>query len=283
VRFILTALLWLLTTALLAVAVPVGWAQQNLVRADGYAALAQRAAADRSLQQAVAGELSSQINALAGREDATATPAVIRAVAGAYVRSPEFPGQFAQANRYAHRWMFTDAIRSDVDPQGRWVIDVAPMLSDAAFQETLSDLGVTVPSTLPIPLTEAAPNGLRPGVLRPAAVWGPWIAIAAAVLAAAGAIATLWSARRFGRGLTALGVSGLLVGAAGWAGLEVGRGRLKDALAPMSTDIRAAADAVVVTVQSSLHGWLNVTLAVGGGLVIVGVIVTLLSGLRRAS
>ena len=33
-------------------------------------------------------------------------------------------------------------------------------------------------------------------------------------------------ARRFGRGLTALGVSGLLVGAAGWAGLEVGRGRL---------------------------------------------------------
>ena len=32
-----------------------------------------------------------------------------------------------------------------------------------------------------------------------------------------------------------------------------------------------------------MHQWLNVTLIVGGGLVIVGVIVSLLSGLARTS
>lgn len=283
-RFILTALLWLLTTVMLAVAIPVGWAQQNLVRIDGYAALAQRAASNPDLQQAMAAELSTQIVSLAGREGAAAAPAVVRGVAGAYTRSPEFPAQFAQANRYAHRWLFTDSIRADVDPQGRWVIDVAPMLSDTAFQQTLTDLNVTAPTTLPVPLTEDAPDSLRPGVLRPAAVWGPWIAIAAALLAAGLAIATLWSGRRStGRTLIALGVSGLLVGASGWAALEVGRGRVDDALGHTSDDIRQAADAVVATVQSSMHVWLNVTLAVGGGLVIVGVIVNLLGGLRRVS
>ncbi|MCV7082682.1 hypothetical protein H7H37_17220, partial [Mycolicibacterium insubricum] len=40
-----------------------------------------------------------------------------------------FPAQFAQANRYAHRWLFTNTICSDVDERGRWVIDLAPMLA----------------------------------------------------------------------------------------------------------------------------------------------------------
>ena len=59
-RTILTGLLWLLTTLTLAVAVPAGWAQQNLIRADGYAALAQRAASDQQLQAAVASQLSTR-------------------------------------------------------------------------------------------------------------------------------------------------------------------------------------------------------------------------------
>ena len=40
---------------------------------------------------------------------------------------------------------------------------------------------------------------------------------------------------------------------------------------------------MVATAQDSMHQWLNVTLIVGGGLVIVGVIVSLLSGLARTS
>ena len=54
-RFVLTAMLWLVTTIALAVALPAAWAQQNVVDSDGYAAFSpQRAAADPALQQAVA-------------------------------------------------------------------------------------------------------------------------------------------------------------------------------------------------------------------------------------
>ncbi|MDT5100191.1 MAG: hypothetical protein QOC76_3928, partial [Mycobacterium sp.] len=39
-RFLAALLFWLMTTVLLAVAVPVSWAQKNVVSEDGYAALA---------------------------------------------------------------------------------------------------------------------------------------------------------------------------------------------------------------------------------------------------
>lgn len=44
-RFLSATLLWLLTTAALAVALPTAWVQYNLLDADGYARLAERAAA----------------------------------------------------------------------------------------------------------------------------------------------------------------------------------------------------------------------------------------------
>lgn len=281
-RAIRTAMLWLLATVLLAVAVPANWAQHNLIRADGYAALAQRAAADSELQLAVASQLSTQIVSMAG-EGSGVNPAVVRAVATSYTRGSAFPGQFAQANRFAHRWLFTDRVRSEVDDQGRWVIDVAPMLSDPAFTDTLAEFNISVPDAIPVPLTEAAPDWARPGALKPASTWGPIVAIGAALLALVFAVATLWSSRRLGRGLISLGVSGLLVGAAGWAGAEVGRGRVDEVFDQLTTDARAAAQALFGTVLDSLHSWLTISLAVGGGLVVVGVIATLLGGLRRAS
>ncbi len=60
-RFVTTMFLWLVTTVLLAVAVPTMWAQRNVVSEDGYAALAATAAHDPTLQRAMASELSTQI------------------------------------------------------------------------------------------------------------------------------------------------------------------------------------------------------------------------------
>ena len=53
-RFVATLLMWLVTTVLLALALPAAWVQQHLVDGDGYAALAQKAAADPGLQAATA-------------------------------------------------------------------------------------------------------------------------------------------------------------------------------------------------------------------------------------
>ena len=280
-RFVTALLLWLVTTVLLAAALPAAWAQKNLVDQDGYSAFAGAAARDPQLQRAVAGELSTQVVTLAAGNGTTVNPALVRGIAGAYTASPSFPGQFAQANRFAHRWMFTDTIRTDEDPQGRWVVDLAPMLSDSAFAQTLSDLNLQVPQTLPVPLTENAPDSLRPGQLRVFATWGPWVSVGAAILTGVFALLTLAAARSRGKALAALGVSALLVGAAGWAGLEVGRRRVDQALNDTSGDIRQIADALVGHATASMHHWLNLTLAAGGALVVLGVVVAMLGGLVR--
>ena len=276
-RFAATLLMWLVTTILLAVALPLAWVQQNLVDADGYAALSQKAAADPGLQAAMASELTTQV----ARLGSGVNTATVSLVAATYTSSSSFPGQFAQANRFAHRWLFTDLIRSSVDAQGRWVIDVAPMLSDIAFKETLSDYNITVPTSAPIPLTDNAPAVLRPGALRPAATYGPWVSVGVAVLAGFCALLTLFIARSRGKMLVALGVSALLVGAAGWAAIEFGRRRLNTVLDNTSGDIRRIADVMVDTAADSMHQWLNIALVVGGGLVIIGVIVSLLVSLAK--
>lgn len=278
-RFVATMLMWLVTTVLLAAAVPAAWVQQHIVDEDGYAALAQEAAGTPQLQAAMASELTTQVVRLGSSVNTGA----VSVVAAGYTGSSAFPGQFAQANRFAHRWLFTDTVRSRVDPQGRWVIDFAPMLSDTAFKQTLTEYNITVPSSVPIPLTDNAPAVLRPGALRPLATWGPWVSVGLAVLAGVCALLTLFVARSRGKTLAALGVSGLLVGAVGWAGIEFGRRYVNEALNNTSGEVRRIADAMVITAESSMHQWLNVALVVGGGLVIIGVIVSLLASLAKST
>lgn len=269
--------MWLMTTALLAVALPAMWAQQNLVDRGGYAALAQRAATNPELQQATATELTAQIGRLGSAADST----LVSRIAQAYTAGPSFPGQFARANSFAHRWLFTDTVGSSVDEQGRWVIDFAPMLSDSAFSQTLNDYNIALPPTVPIPLTDKAPDELRPGGLRAYAVWAPWVSWGLAALTVGAGVLTLAAARRRGRALVALGVSAILVGGAGWVAIESVRPRIRRALDGTSGAVRQIADVMVGTAQDSMHQWLNITLIVGGGLVLVGVIVSLLSGLLR--
>lgn len=280
-RFVMTLFLWVLTTILLAAAVPSAWVQKNIIDQDGYSSFAAGAAADPQLQQAVAGELTTQVQSLASQNGAQVDSRRIRAVAGAYTAGPDFPGQFALANQLGHTWMFTD--RLSRDENGSWVIDVAPMLRDPSFRETLSGFGVDVPQTLTVPIASSAPDSLRPGILRPLAVWGPWVSVGVTVLAGVFALLTLAAARSRGKALAALGISALLVGAAGWAGLEVGRRYLNEALNHTSGDIRQIADAMAGHAIDGLHQWLNLTLAAGGALVVFGIVVALLGGLRRKS
>ena len=113
-------------------------------------------------------------------------------------------------------------------------------------------------------------------------MWAPWVSMGVAVFAAASALLTIYLARNRGRILAALGISALIVGAAGWAAIEFAQHRVRDALNQTSGNLRTVADVMVATVEDSMHQWLNVTLIVGGGLVIIGVIVGLLSSLATA-
>lgn len=271
-RFVATVFLWLVTTVALAAAVPTMWAQKNIVEESGYVALAQSAATDARLQQAMAGLLSDQVTSRYGVDKDR-----VLGVASVYTASTAFPGQFGAVNRIAHRWMFTGA--GTQDSQGRWVVDIAPMLSDTSLKQTLTLYGIKVPDTLTVPVTASA--ALRPGQLRPAATWGPWVSVGAAAIAGIFALLTLAAARARGKAFAALGVSALIVGAAGWAGLEVARRYIDQALDRTTGDIHQVADAMVNHAEAGLHQWLTVTLAAGGALVLFGVLVSILGGLRR--
>jgi hypothetical protein len=280
VRFLATLLLWLITTAALAVAVPTMWAQHTIVDRTGYSAFATSAAKDPSVQQAMAAALTNQLVKLTANSGYDVNENLFNGAATAYTRSSAFPGQFALANQLVHRWMFTEAVQQ-TDSSGRWQLDLSPMLSDSSFKQTLQDFGIHPPSTLTVPLTEHVSESLRPGQLRQATKWGPWVSVGSAIVAGAFALLTIAAAKKRGKALAALGVSALLVGAVGWAAIEVLRGRIDQALDATNDDVRQLAAAMVDHGIGSLHGWLNLTLAAGAALVVLGVLAAMLGGLGR--
>jgi hypothetical protein len=279
VRFALSALLWLCTTVALAVAVPTVWTQLHVVNVNGYTAMARTAAGDKALQSAVAAELATKATVLINQSGHHVDSAEAHAVAAGYTAGPDFPAQFADANRLAHDWMFTGAHTQAEGDQ--WVVDLAGMLKDTAFEQLLSSHNVKVPDTVRVPVTVSTPKVLRPGELRPLATWGLWAAIGVVALTGFFALLTLAAARSRGRGLASLGVAALLVGAGGWAAIELARYPLNDTLNSTTGGIRGIADVMVGQAESGLHQWLDITLAAGGALVLLGVLVAGVGSLRK--
>ncbi|MFZ0831955.1 MAG: hypothetical protein WAM92_02490 [Mycobacterium sp.] len=277
-RSVTAVLFWLVATLALAVAIPAGWAQRNLIDEGGYAALAKSAGQNQAIQDATGSLLSTQAVAFAADRGFNLPESAVRGAAAGYTSSSSFPGQFADVNRVAHRWLFTDAVRQDGD---RWTVDVAPMLSNLSIIQTLNARGLPMPSSVRVPVTSDTVQNLRPGELRPLATWGPWISTGAAALAGVAALLTLAVAKARGKALAALGVSALLVGGGGYAAMEVGRRYLDGALNRTTGDVRTIADVMVSHAEAGLHHWLNLTLAVGGAVVVLGVIVAMLGAWRR--
>ncbi|ETW22833.1 hypothetical protein MGAST_17705 [Mycobacterium gastri 'Wayne'] len=276
---------WLATTVALAVAVPVAWAQTTIIDEDGYAALAEKAARDPALQSAMAVELTTRATALIAEHGGPSYPShpidssTVHDAAVAFTAGPAFPPLFAQANRVAHSWLFGAPRSGRTGDQ--WVVDLAPMLNDSSMRQVLSGYQVEVPATLKVPLTVSVPQSVHQGQLRRLAVWGPWVSVGAAASSAGCALLMLITARRRGKALTSLGVSALLVGAAGWAGIEIGSRYVDDALNRTTGDIRRVADVMVGTAEGSLHLWLNLTLVAGAALVALGVLAAMLGSLWR--
>jgi hypothetical protein len=280
VRFAVTVVLWLFTTVALAVAVPTAWAQTHLIGVNGYTAMARKAASDPALQAAVASELATRAMVLITQRGYHVDSAQVHDVAVGYTAGPDFPPQFADASRLVHAWMFTGA---DAQSEGdQWVVDLADMLNDSAFAPMLASYNVRVPETVRVPVTVSTSKVLQPAELQPVATWGPWVSVIAAALTGIGALLTLAAARSHGRTLAGLGISALLVGAAGWVAIELARRRINDALNLSTGDIRRIADVLVGQTESSLHHWLDLTLAAGGVLVGLGVVAAVFGSLRKA-
>jgi hypothetical protein len=287
VRFAVTLVFWLATTVALAVAVPAAWAQLNVINTVGYGAMAQKAASDPALQSAMAAELTTRAMALIAAHGGAGHPvdsSQVHDAATAFTAGPSFPPLFAEANRAAHGWLFTDP-RSGQNGD-EWVVDMAPMLNDSSLQQILSSYNVKAPANLTVPVAVSVPwtsQSLHQGQLSRLAAWGPWVTMGAAALSGLFGLLTLAVARRRGKALSSLGVSALLVGAAGWAGIEVGGPYIGDALNRTTGDIRQIADVMVGHAEASLHQWLDLTLVAGVVLVGFGVIVAIVGSVWKRS
>lgn len=283
-RFAATVLLWLITTLGLAVAIPAAWTQLHVVDADGYGALAQQAATDPALQSAMASELTTRAMTLIAEHGAGRSPvdgSEVHDAARAFTAGPAFPPLFAQANRAAHGWLFGDP--GSGDDANQWAIDVAPMLNDGTIRPLLSRHDVAVPTKLTVPLTVSVPHSMRQGRLSRLSTWGPWVSVGAAALCGVCALLTVAAARRRGKALSSLGVSALLVGAGGWAGIEVAGRYVNHALNRTTGNVRSVAEVMVDHAEAGLHQWLNATLLAGAVLAGVGVVVAMLGSLAKKS
>jgi hypothetical protein len=276
VRFAVTVLLWLATTACAAVAVFATWTQNHVVNEDGYAALASQAANDPQVHAAVASMMTTRAMALSRERGRTDDPNQMRFVADAYAASPAFPKRFVEVNRAIHRWAFN---RPAPDSQGPLQIDVAPMLREAFLQVGRENISAGLPASVYVRLAES--DRLRPGQFEAVGRWTRPVAVCTIVLAGLFALLTLAAARSRGKALASLGVSALLIGGAGWAVTAVVAGRIGDALNRTSADMHAMAGVIIADAEANLHRWLVLTLAVGGGLVVIGVIVAIVEGRVR--
>jgi hypothetical protein len=81
--------------------------------------------------------------------------------------------------------------------------------------------------------------------------------------------------------MTGLGISALLVGGIGWAGIEVLGRRIDDALNQTTGDIRQMADVMLGPVEGSLRQWFTATLLGGAALVVFGLLVAVLGSLFK--
>jgi hypothetical protein len=285
VRFALTLVLWLATTAALAALIPATWLQKDVVDVDGYAALARKAAADPALQSAMTGELTTRAMALiAAHGGGSVDGAKVHDVIAAFTAGPAFPPLFVDANKAAHGWLFSSP-QSRQDGDG-WVVDLAPMLNESSVKQMLSNYEVKAPTRLTVPLTVSVPGtsqSLRQGQLHRLETRGPWGAIGAGAVTALCGFLLLVAARGRGKALTSIGVSVLLIGGIGWAAIEVAGRRIDTALNQTTGDIRQVAEVMIRHAEASMHHWLNLTLVAGGVLVGLGLIIAVIGSLRNRS
>ncbi|MBB4852705.1 hypothetical protein HNP40_000071 [Mycobacteroides chelonae] len=276
-RFLFAVLLWLLTTAALAVTVTAAWTQSRLVDENGYVALTEPAAADPRVQHAISEELTTQIVSLSKKQGSRVNQTDMADMTAAYTSGPQFRADFASANRMAHQWLFTNSTPVQRDSQGSWQVDLAPMIKSLVPQ----GLSIKAPDTLKVSVTDDNLAGLTPGRLVPVARFGQlavWIFFGLTlILAGLNQLAVHSRAK----GLAGLGVSALLVGAAGWAGLEVGRRYLDRPLNRVTDNMRDVADSLVTQAVSNAHHWLSLTMAAGCLLIIIGVVSGMVGDLLR--
>ena len=212
-RFLAALLFWLVTTVLLAVAIPAIWAQQNVVERGRVRGPGASRGQGSQLQEAMASELSTQIMSAGRRQRLCPQPRLVRGVTSAYTAQFRLSrtvraGQPHRAPVDVHR-LRPVTTRPRRPLAGRHRTDALRRLAAADARQSQPRCAGDA---------DGADHGARVtrycgpvscGCCRRGARGS---SIGVGVLTGVAALLTLAAARSRGKALAALGVSALLVG-----------------------------------------------------------------------
>lgn len=263
-RTVMTALLWLVTTAALTVAIGAGWTAMNVQSQSGFV--------DLNAELSTDPEVQAQAADLAGRAfaDQSGLPSVasdqvsnlITTTVQRLTSADGWPETWARTMEQTHQDLFDGPVPDTV------VVDFAPIVA-LALQEATADLPISLPAPQSLPVTVGAAD---PSTFVRAVSASTTVAVVAAGVAAIAALLALATSRRRSTTLAALG-AGVLVAAALWRwGAPAVAPDLIDRAQTGPTDSSALLSVLADRGIDSLSDSLLWVAVAGGALLVVGLV-----------
>ena len=258
--------------AAIVLALPSVWVQQRLVDPDGFVSTISPMADNEQVQDYLAQEIATQT---AQQTGVSFTAGLIEPVARAYTHSAQFQSDFVDVVSQQHAWLFNEpAPGSDTSVMQ---LDITDMVNRVLAQVKLN---YTVPGPIKVPLANGA-NGLEAGRYHHVGQQITRIAYASVIIAVIAGLLALLIARRRGTVLAFLGLGVVLAAVFAWAIALYFTDRAKQEVAAAQTSGRDATTVIIDATGTDLQHVALIAGAVGVGVIVVGIIISAISGRAR--
>ncbi|GAC47854.1 hypothetical protein [Gordonia aichiensis] len=269
-RTFLSGLATIVAVVAIVLAVPAVWVSQRIVDDDGFTSLIEPVGHDQAVKDYLAGEITEQI---ASRTSISGADAVVRPLANAYTNSSQFPADFADVATQQHQWLFDEAS----DPNAPMQLDITAMVNRVLEN---ARLGVSVSGPITIPISNGD-TGLHAGAYHQAGEQITTIAKVSVIAGIIAAIIALLVARRRGTVIAWLGIATLLAGVVCWAVANLYGAYLKNDVSSSENTAKPVADVAIDTISHELQWTGVISMLVGAGILVFGIVIRLAFGGRR--
>lgn len=266
----------ILAVLLTAVAVPAAWVDQNIVKEEGFVAIAGTLGSDPEFQSRLAaaavGTFESSVD-LPGPLQSLAAGALRNAATGMQSWS-DYPQAWEETVRNSHRLNFGTAAPADESAASTaLVLDIGPLvrLIRDHFAEA-TRIRLDVPAESLVSLGEPSHRQLVERVAAFAPLW--WLAAAGALVSALLALA---AARRRSLALVFLGLGGLALAALWTVGADLAGGMI-GSLASANGVAELFKNEFLTTARDGFGQWVGIAAVVSGAVLVAGVIAAVVSG-----
>ena len=269
-RTFLSGLATIVAVVAIVLAVPAVWISERIVSDDGFSSLIEPVGHDQAVKDYLAGQITDEI---ASRTSISGAESVVRPLANAYTNSSQFPADFADVAKQQHQWLFDEAS----DPNAPMQLDITPMVNRVLAS---ARVGVTVSGSITIPVSSGN-TGLHAGAYHRAGEQITTIGKVSVIVGIIAAVIALLVARRRGTVIAWLGIAAVIAGVVCWAGANLYGAYVKNDLSSSENSAKPVADVVIDAISQELQWTGVISMLVGAGIFVFGVVVRLVFGGRR--